>query len=108
VRELARLGMDVAGHGWEHKRLALLDDDGQRAEIDGSLRLLREAGVSTDSWTMCFAYGSRDETSLRLLHERGCALGLTTDPRVATLEDDPLQLPRLDTNDLPVEVVKSA
>ena len=76
--------------------------------IDGSLHLLRKAGASTEDWTMCFAYGSRDERSLRLLRERGCALGLTTDPRVATLEDDPLQLPRLDTNDLPVEVVERA
>jgi peptidoglycan/xylan/chitin deacetylase (PgdA/CDA1 family) len=108
VRELLRLGMDVAGHGWEHKRLALLDEDGQRAEIDGSLGVLREAGAPTDGWAMCFAYGSRDETSLRLLLERGCAIGLTTEPRVATQEDDPLQLPRLDTNDLPVEVVEGA
>jgi len=108
VREVARLGMDLAGHGWEHRRLELLDDEGQRAEIDGSLRLLREAGASTENWAMCFAYGSRDETSLLLLRERGCALGLTTEPRVATLGDDPLQLPRLDTNDLPVEIVESA
>ena len=108
VRELRRLGMELAGHGWEHRRLALLDDVGQRAEIEGSLRLLREAGASTEDWTMCFAYGSRDERSLKLLRERGCALGLTTEPRAATLEDDPLQLPRLDTNDLPVEVVESA
>ena len=57
---------------------------------------------------MCFAYGSSDEPSLRLLRERGCALGLTTEPRVATADDDLLQLPRLDTNDLPVEVVESA
>ena len=108
VRELARLGMDLAGHGFEHRRLALLDEEAQREEIDGSLRLLREAGASTDDWAMCFAYGSHDETSLRLLRERGCALGFTTEPRVATAGDDLLQLPRLDTNDLPVEVVESA
>jgi hypothetical protein len=50
---------------------------------------------------MCFAYGSRDATTLRLLRESGCPLGLTTDVGVATTDDDPLQLPRLDTNDLP-------
>ena len=103
VRELVRMGMDVAGHGWEHRRLALLDEDEQRAEIDGSLQLLEAAGVPTSEWTMCFAYGSRDETSLRLLRERGCAVGLTTEPRIATSGDDLLQLPRLDTNDIPVE-----
>lgn len=106
VRELLRLGMEVAGHGWDHRRLALLDEDAQRGEIDGALRLLREAGAPVDGWSMCFAYGSRDETSLALLRDRGCAVGLTTDPRVATRDDDLLQLPRLDTNDLPVEVVE--
>jgi peptidoglycan/xylan/chitin deacetylase (PgdA/CDA1 family) len=106
LRELRALGMELAGHGWDHKRLELLDDESQRAELEGSVRLLRDAGASTDGWAMCFAYGSRDETSLRLLRELGCATAFTTEPRVATLDDDPLQLPRLDTNDLPVEVVE--
>ncbi len=109
VRELAALGMDVAGHGWEHRRLALLDEDGQRAEIEGSRRLLEAVhGEEPRDWTMCYAYGSRDETSLRLLRESGCALGLTTDVGLADERSDPLQLPRIDTNDLPVEVVESA
>jgi peptidoglycan/xylan/chitin deacetylase (PgdA/CDA1 family) len=108
LRELAAMGMELAGHGWQHRRLALLDEAGRREEIDGSLRLLREAGAPSEEWAMCFAYGSRDETSLRLLREAGCAIGLTTEPRVATDEDDLLQLPRLDTNDLPVEVVERA
>ena len=34
------------------------------------------------------------------------AIGLTTEPRVAETGEDLLQLPRLDTNDLPVEVVE--
>jgi peptidoglycan/xylan/chitin deacetylase (PgdA/CDA1 family) len=108
LRELVALGMDVAGHGWEHRRLALLDEPAQRDEVDGSLRLLEAVGAPTNAWAMCFAYGSRDESSLRLLRERGCAVGLTTDPRVATVEDDVLELPRVDTNDLPVEVVEGA
>jgi peptidoglycan/xylan/chitin deacetylase (PgdA/CDA1 family) len=108
LRELAAMGMELAGHGWRHRRLALLDEAGRREEIDGSLRLLREAGASSEEWAMCFAYGSRDEPSLRLLREAGCAIGFTTEPRVATDEDDLLQLPRLDTNDLPVEVVERA
>jgi hypothetical protein len=39
---------------------------------------------------------------LRLLKLHGCAIGLTTRPEIADLaNDDALQLPRLDTNDLP-------
>ena len=81
IRELVAMGMDVAGHGWWHRRLALLDEEGRREETDGSLRLLRE---------------------------RGCDIGFTTEPRVATRQDELLELPRLDTNDLPVEVVERA
>src|SRR5207244_2041502 len=55
VRQLARLGMDLAGHGSAHGRLALLDDEGQRAEIDGSLHLLRKAAASTERRTVRFA-----------------------------------------------------
>jgi peptidoglycan/xylan/chitin deacetylase (PgdA/CDA1 family) len=109
VCELLALGMEVAGHGSWHRRLALLDEEGQREEIDGSLRLLEAVhGEPPREWAMCFAYGSRDERSLRLLRDRGCAIGFTTEPRVATRDDDLLQLPRLDTNDLPVEVVQRA
>lgn len=48
--------------------------------------------------------GSRDETTRRLLRERGCFLGLTTDNRRATPEDPLLELPRIDTNDLQLEL----
>jgi peptidoglycan/xylan/chitin deacetylase (PgdA/CDA1 family) len=108
LRGLRALGMELAGHGWDHKRLALLDETDQCAELEGSVRVLQEAGAGTDPWAMCFAYGSRDETTLRLLRELGCDIAFTTEPRVATTDDDPLQLPRLDTNDLPVEVVERA
>jgi peptidoglycan/xylan/chitin deacetylase (PgdA/CDA1 family) len=97
-RELVRRGHAVIGHGREHRRLGLLPEAVQRSEIEGSQELVERAG---GTWAMCFAYGSRNETTLRLLREAGCPLGLTTDVGVATKDDDPLQLPRLDTNDLP-------
>jgi peptidoglycan/xylan/chitin deacetylase (PgdA/CDA1 family) len=97
-RGLVRRGHAVIGHGREHRRLGLLPEAEQRSEIEGSRELVERAG---GTWAMCFAYGSRNETTLGLLREAGCPLGLTTDVGVATEADDPLQLPRLDTNDLP-------
>jgi peptidoglycan/xylan/chitin deacetylase (PgdA/CDA1 family) len=97
-RELVARGHAVIGHGWEHRRLGLLGEAAQRRELDGSRRLVAEAG---GTWAMCYAYGSRNETTLELLRASVCALGLTTDVGVASEDDDPLQLPRLDTNDLP-------
>lgn len=46
--------------------------------------------------------GGYNEMTIDVLKQYGCVLGFTTDPRVVDIEsDDPLELPRLDTNDLP-------
>lgn len=51
---------------------------------------------------MCYPYGAYNDTLLALLRDWGCAIGLTTEVAVAQLgTDNPLALPRLDTNDLP-------
>jgi peptidoglycan/xylan/chitin deacetylase (PgdA/CDA1 family) len=96
-RELARRGHDVIGHGYEHRRLGLLDESAQRREIKRTKAFVEQVG---GSWSLCYPYGSRNETTLALLRESGCALGLTTEPRVATPDDPLLELPRIDTNDL--------
>ena len=103
VRELAAAGMDIAGHGYEHRRLGLLDEAAQAEEIRRSREFLAQvSGGPPEEWAMCYPYGSRNETTLRLLEEAGCALAFTVEPRVAAPDDHPLELPRLDTNDLPV------
>ena len=103
-RELVRRGHDVIGHGYEHRRLGLLDEAAQRAEIERSRALVDEVG---GTWALCYAYGSRNETTLRLLEKARCAFALTTDPRRATPDDPLLELPRIDTNDL-LQVVERA
>jgi peptidoglycan/xylan/chitin deacetylase (PgdA/CDA1 family) len=105
VRELVEAGMDVAGHGYEHKRLELLDEAAQAEEIGRTKEFLSKVGVEPEAWTLCYPYGSRNETTLRLLGEAGCALAFTVEPRVAAPSDNPLELPRLDTNDLPLAFV---
>ncbi|HZB23541.1 MAG TPA: polysaccharide deacetylase family protein [Gaiellaceae bacterium] len=104
-RELVRRGHEVIGHGWEHKRLGLLDEDAQREDLARTRAFVEEVG---GTWALCYPYGSRDEATIRLLGESGCAAALTTDPRRATREDALLELPRIDTNDLQREVVELA
>jgi peptidoglycan/xylan/chitin deacetylase (PgdA/CDA1 family) len=103
-RELVRRGHAVIGHGYEHRRLGLLDEPAQRLELERTREFVVDVG---GSWALCYPYGSRNETTLRLLRESGCLLGFTTDVGRAELDSDPLQLPRIDTNDLQVEVVKA-
>lgn len=103
LRTMIRCSMYVGSHGARHLWLDRLDPAGQAKEIDASLDFLEGLGAPTSNWVMCYPYGAYNDSLLRLLRDRGCAIGLTT--RVAVARpgtDDPLALPRLDTNDLPV------
>jgi peptidoglycan/xylan/chitin deacetylase (PgdA/CDA1 family) len=95
-------GMHIGSHGYSHPWLNCISPEEQAIEIDRSLGFLQKLGVSAGGWTMCYPYGGFNESLLQILRERQCRLGFTVEPRVATLGlDDPLTLPRLDTNDLP-------
>jgi len=102
LREMAATGMYIGGHGDTHRRLDRLDMSAQDAEIDATLRLLHAAGTPTDRWIMCYPHGGYDRWLIDKLRARGCAVGLAVETGVAQIgRDDPLALPRLDTNHLP-------
>lgn len=101
LRCLVRHGMYVGSHGFSHVRLGWLSEEEQEIELDRSLRFLRDLGIDIGSWIMCYPYGDSNGSLLQLLRRRGCAVGLTTEPGLASADRDPLLLPRLDTNDLP-------
>lgn len=105
VRCLRRHGMYVGSHGDQHAWMDRLDPEEQRTDIDRSVNFLDEVGTSLDRWIMCYPYGAHDASLRRYLRSQGCAVGLATGAAVADLsEDDPLALPRLDTNDVPLTV----
>jgi peptidoglycan/xylan/chitin deacetylase (PgdA/CDA1 family) len=107
LRTMVRCGMYVGSHGDTHRRLNLLDPSCQAIEIERSLAFLSALGAATHDWIMCYPYGEHNESLLPLLRQRGCAVGLTTEPACANLGiDDPLQLPRLDTNNFPATCPK--
>ena len=66
----SRRGHEVIGHGWEHRRLGLLDEAAQRVELERTRGFVEDVG---GTWALCYPYGSRNETTLRLLRELGCA-----------------------------------
>ncbi|MBZ9560030.1 MULTISPECIES: polysaccharide deacetylase family protein [unclassified Modicisalibacter] len=104
LRDLREAGMCLGSHGDQHRWLNTLDADEQRREIDRSLAFLGELGVPERDWVMCYPYGGYDDSLLTLLREKRCALGLTVEVGVADIvRNDPLRLPRLDTNDVPVD-----
>lgn len=104
LRELHSAGMFIGSHGDQHLWLNTLSVEQQRREIDASLNFLTELGVPTHDWVVCYPYGGYDNSLLEILRDRQCALGLTVEMGMADLtRHDPLLLPRLDTNDLPID-----
>ena len=103
LKTMQSCGMYIGSHGDSHVWLNACDAGRQQQEIDRSLEFLRELGSPVDAyWVMCYPYGGWDEKLLGFLRQRGCALGLTIRSAVAQIgRDDPLLLPRIDTNDFP-------
>jgi len=101
ARVMASEGMYFGGHGDSHARLGQLPPEAQADEIERSLRFVTELGADPRGWVIAYPYGDWSEGLLRLLRARGCAVGLTTQPAIATDEMDPLLVPRLAPNDLP-------
>ncbi|MGM1051179.1 MAG: polysaccharide deacetylase family protein [Pseudomonadota bacterium] len=104
LREMHAAGMWIGSHGDEHLWLNTLTTEEQRHEIDASLDFLTGIGVNTRDWVMCYPFGGYNDSLLEILREKGCSLGLTVNVGVANLNrSDALLLPRLDTNDLPID-----
>ena len=104
LRELERAGMEVGGHGGSHRWLGHLRPEEQRSEIGRMVRFLDDLrGEPPVQWALSYPGGSYDERTIELLADAGCALGFTVRLAVADDLSRPLELPRLDTNDIPLE-----
>ena len=80
-----------------------MSPEDQARDIDRSLDFLGQLGVPKAVWTICYPYGAYDGATIDVVKSRGCALGITTREAVADLaRDHALQLPRVDTINLPV------
>ena len=102
LREMREAGMAVGSHGYRHEWMGGLTNAAQEDEIDRSLAFLSQLGVAADDWVMCYPYGAHDARLVDLVRRKGCAVGVTVERKIARLgADDPLLLPRIDTNDLP-------
>jgi len=102
IRELHNEGMHIGSHGYDHYWLGSLSKEKQQIEIDRSLDFLKQVGVNTDRWTMCYPYGNYNNDTLEILNNRKCRLALTTRTDIADINvNGRFELPRLDTNEIP-------
>ncbi len=102
LRCLVRRGMCVGSHGYSHSWMSELSPQEQRSECESSLAFLTDLGVRRQDWIMCYPYGDSNESLRSIIADLGCAAAFTTQPVLADASSDPLLIPRIDTNDLPV------
>jgi peptidoglycan/xylan/chitin deacetylase (PgdA/CDA1 family) len=103
LRCMVRHGMEIGGHGYRHVSLEALSRSEQEEEIRRTVEFLgRVYGFEPFEWAMCYPYGSYNRTVTELLAKAGCALGLTTRVGLVPSLIKPLELNRLDTNDIPL------
>lgn len=94
IRALRDAGWDIQPHGMTHPYLHKLPLEEQRFEIAESIKQLREhTGIETMAF--CYPYGTRNQTTLRLLEEHGVRFAFTIDQGRTEPEQHPLQLKRL-------------
>jgi peptidoglycan/xylan/chitin deacetylase (PgdA/CDA1 family) len=100
VSELVKNGMYVGSHGSAHNWLNKINEDQQKKDIVSSLAFLEEIKAPTSNWIMCYPYGAYNKKIISLLKKLGASAGVTTEVRKAIIgKDNPLTLPRFDTND---------
>jgi len=103
LSELLSFGMHVGNHGHNHFWWNRLTEKEMEDELNLSCDFLRKLGVNMSNWTACYPYGAYDNQSKRMLKEKGCKLALTTENNIAnTKKVNRYIMPRLDTNDLPI------
>ena len=102
IRDMASCGMEIGGHGHTHRWLGKLSHADQAQEIDRTVAFLENIlGHRPTDWAMCYPFGSYNSETIDIVSKADCALGLTTTVGLADLSR-PLELARLDTNDLPI------
>ena len=107
IRMMHQCGQYFGSHGFTHDWFDLLGEDGQELEITESLRFLKNVGITTNNWIMCYPYGCYPFNAVNdhlrsALERHGCALALTDHGGTANLDqDDKYMLFRIDTNELP-------
>ncbi len=102
LREMSEAGMGIIGHGCEHIWMNSIGKEKQEAEVSETKSFLTEITGETDGLIFCYPYGAHNDSLLDILRNNGFIAGFSTEPGVASQEHNPMLLPRLDTNDLPI------
>jgi peptidoglycan/xylan/chitin deacetylase (PgdA/CDA1 family) len=93
IQKLATEGVEFGSHTLSHPRLATLSDEEQRAELVESLHKLESLGTTPP--TICYPYGSYNDSTLQIAREAGYKYGFSTDKGLNDSTTDPMRLKRI-------------
>jgi peptidoglycan/xylan/chitin deacetylase (PgdA/CDA1 family) len=102
LKILKSLDMEIGSHGYEHLWLNSLSIKEQEIDIKKSLIFLNSIKSTNDYFIFNYPYGGYDENTLQILNNNNCDAAVTT--KVGLVDksiNNILELPRIDTNDLP-------
>ena len=108
IKCMADCGMHIGSHGYDHYWFGSLSKEKQENEINKSIEFIHSIYDSAHNWTICYPYGSYNDDTISVLKRNGCKLGFTTSVDIAcpdASEDNIYKVPRLDTNDLPKNIL---
>ena len=95
-------GMHIGSHGHNHLHLDLEAVATQDSDINQSFAMLELLSTGSEGFSFCYPYGGHNEDTVDLLRKYKCAFALTTETGLSSDHvDNPLTIPRLDTNCLP-------
>ena len=99
---LKNYGMEIGSHGYDHFWLEDINENQQKIDIKKSLDFLYNINNSTDKLIFCYPYGSYNQITKNILKSFNFDAALTTKLGIVGFDrENILELPRLDTNDLP-------
>jgi peptidoglycan/xylan/chitin deacetylase (PgdA/CDA1 family) len=95
IATLAAAGTRFGAHTRTHCSLPQVDDDQVEAEVAGSRADLGRA-LGEAPATFAYPFGRLDDRAVAAVSEAGFLGACTVRPRLAQLNDDPLQIPRVE------------
>lgn len=101
AREMRASGMEFGGHGDSHLWHARASQNALAMEVAGSVAVLNKVCAPVRGGYYCYPFGDQNEGVREMVRDAGFHAGFTVVPELWSPDCDPMQISRLDTNDLP-------
>lgn len=103
LKEMYEAGMDIGGHGYEHKWLGKLSENEQLEEIKQTYNFLQTImEEKPKEWAFSYPRNSYNDVTISILKKFNCSLALTANPGLSIIDQSKSYIiSRLDTNFFP-------